>query len=152
MINADANAMDKYSEEVALDAEKASEEGTLDPEKTSEEDTLDAVSKIEEETQKSELLDDWTEEAAVADPRNETIKIIHGERSEMTTGQQKNVYTMVTGHNLSTGQQLRVKSMIDSGNTLRREVTITDAFRKSLALKYSSMRPKTVGTADKPGK
>ena len=116
------------------------------------EDTLDAVSKIEEETQKSELLDDWTEEAAVADLRNETIKIINGERSEMTTGQQKNVYTMVTGHNLSTGQQLRVKSMIDSGNTLRRGVAITDAFRKKLGLKYSSVRPKTVGTADKTGK
>ena len=70
----------------------------------------------------------------------------------MATGQQKNVYTMVTGHNLSTGQQLRVKSMIDSGNTLRTGVTITDAFRKRLRLKYSSMRTKTVGRANKTGK
>ena len=59
---------------------------------------------------------------------------------------------MVTGHNLSTGQQLKIKSMIDSGNTLRCGVTITDAFRKKLGLKYYSMRTKTVGTADKTGK
>ena len=62
------------------------------------------------------------------------------------------VYTMVTGHNLTTGQQLKVKSMIDSGNTLRCGVTLTDAFRKKLGLKYYSMRTKTVGTANKTGK
>ena len=54
MINADANAMDTYSKEVALDAEKVSEEVALDAEKASEEDTLDAVSKIREETQSFE--------------------------------------------------------------------------------------------------
>ena len=69
MINADANVMDAYSEEVTLDAEKASQEDTLeaekvskkvtlDTEKTSEEDTLDAVSKIGE-AQRSKLLNDW---------------------------------------------------------------------------------------------
>ena len=51
MINADATAMDTYSEEA-----------TLNTEKTSEEDTLDAVSKVGEETQMPELLDDWTED------------------------------------------------------------------------------------------
>ena len=42
--------------------------------------------------------------------------------------------------------------MIDSGNTLRCGVTITDAFRKKLGLKYYNMRTKTVGIADKTGK
>ena len=59
---------------------------------------------------------------------------------------------MVTGHNLTTGQQLKVKSMIDSGNTLRCGVAITDAFRKKLGLKFYSMRTKTMGTANKTGK
>ena len=140
MINGSRNVQEIDSEEVTLDADEASEE-----------DTLDAVSRIEEETQRTEN-DSPTKETAVAEPSDETVKVIHGERSEVATGQQKNVYTMVTGQNLSTGQQLRVKSMIDSGNTLRRGVAITDAFRKRLGLKYSSVRPKTVGTADKTGK
>ena len=107
MMNSSGNVRDVYSEEVTLDADKASEE-----------ETLDAVSRIEEETQRTEN-DSPTKETAVAEPSDETVKVIHGERSEVATGQQKNVYTMVTGQNLSTGQQLRVKSMIDSGNTLR---------------------------------
>ena len=59
---------------------------------------------------------------------------------------------MVTGHNLTTGQQLKVKSMIDSGNTLRCGVAITDASRNKLGLKFYSIWTKTVGTADKTGK
>ena len=42
--------------------------------------------------------------------------------------------------------------MIDSGNTLRCGVTITDAFRKKLGLKFYGMQTNTVGTADKTGK
>ena len=59
---------------------------------------------------------------------------------------------MVTGHNMTTGQQLKVKSMIDSSNTLHCRVAITDACQKELGLKYYSMRTKTVGTADKTRK
>ena len=94
-----------------------------------------------------------TEEGAeVADPGDETLRRIHRERSEVATGQQKTVYTMVTGHNLETGQKLKVKSMIDSGNMLRCGVAITDAFRKKLGLKFYNRKTKTVGTADKSGK
>ena len=56
-------------------------------------------------------------DTAVADPSDKIVKRVCGERLEVATGQQKTVYTMVTGHNLTTGQQLKVKSMIDSGNT-----------------------------------
>ena len=42
--------------------------------------------------------------------------------------------------------------MIDSGNTLRCGVAITDTFRNKLGLKLYSMRTKTVGTANKTGK
>ena len=83
----------------------------------------------------SQLLDGWTEddsmdriskitftgtegEAEVADPSDKAVQRVHGERSEVATGQQKTVYTMVTGHSLTTGQEQKVKSMIDSGNTL----------------------------------
>ena len=52
MINADVNAMDTYSKEVALDAEKASKEDTLDAEKASKEVTLDT-----EKTSKEDTLD-----------------------------------------------------------------------------------------------
>ena len=69
MINADANAMDMYSKEVALDAEKTGKEDTLDVEKDSN-----------------------------------ALKRVHGERSEGMTGQQRTVYTMATGHNMTTGQ------------------------------------------------
>ena len=117
MINADANAMDMYSEEVALDAEKTGEEDTLDVEKDST-----------------------------------ALKRVHGERSEGTTRQQRTVYTMATGQNMTTGQQVRVKSMIDSGNTLRYGVAITDEFRRKLGLRYNGMWSKTVGMADKTGK
>ena len=91
-------------------------------------------------------------DAVVADPSDETLKRVHGERSEVATGQQKTIYTIVTGHNMTTGQQLKVKSMIDSGNMLCCGVTITDKFRKKLGLKYYSMRTKTVGKASKTGK
>ena len=78
MINADANAMDVYSKEVTLDAEKASKEDTLDAEKvskevtldaekTSEEDAPDAVNKVGEETKMPELWDDWTEDDSMDD-------------------------------------------------------------------------------------
>ena len=93
MINADANAMDMYSKEVALDTEKTGKDDTLDIEKDST-----------------------------------ALKRVHGERSEGTTGQQRTVYTMATGQNMTTGQQVRVKSMIDSGNTLRYGVAITKEF------------------------
>ena len=62
MINGSRNVQE-------IDAEKR-EEGTLNTGRTSEEITRDA---------------------GVTDPSNKMIKIIHGERSEMTTGQQKNV-------------------------------------------------------------
>ena len=56
---------------------------------------------------------------------------------------------MVTGYNLETGQKPKVKSMIDSGNTLHCGIAITDIFRKKLGLKFYSMKTKTVGTANK---
>ena len=113
MNNADATAMDVHSEEA-----------TLDTEKISQEDTVDAVNKVGEETQKPELLDDWTEDDSMdeieegiskitftstegdTDPSDKTVRRVHGERSEVATGQHKTVYMMVTGHNLATGQRL----------------------------------------------
>ena len=148
MINADTNALkmaDKCNEEVAPDAKKTGEEDTLDVEKIQQvvaygkEVALDAGRAGEEDT-----LD--------VEKDSNALKRVHGERSEGTTGQQRTVYTMATGQNMTTGQQVRVKSMIDSGNTLRYGVAITDEFRRKLGLRYDSMRSKTVGTADKTGK
>ena len=98
-----------------------------------------------------ELWDDWTEDEST-DEDSTSLKRVHGDRSEGMTGQQRTVYTMATGHNMTTGQQLKVKSMIDSGNTLHYGVAITDEFRKRLGLKHYSMRTKTVGTANKTWK
>ena len=148
MINADTNALkvaDKCNEEVAPDAKKTGEEDTLDVEKIQQvvaygkEVTLDAGRAGEEDTLNVEK-------------DSNALKRVHGERSEGTTGQQRTVYTMATGPNTTTGQQVRVKSMIDSGNTLRYGVAITNEFRRKLGLRYDSMRSKTVGTADKTGK
>ena len=71
MINADANAMDTYNEEVALDAEKTSKADTLD-DKHSKEVALDAEKASEEDTQ------DVEKDSAL-------LKRVHGERSEGMT-------------------------------------------------------------------
>ena len=55
----------------------------------------------------------------------------------------------VTG---SKGQKTRVKTMIDSGNTLDIGVAISDRFRKRMGLKYANLRRKVVGTANQKGK
>ena len=89
MINSSSNARNTYSKEVTLDAEKASKE-----------DTLDAVSKIGEETQRVEddsmnEISKITATTLLADPSHKILKRLHGERSEVATGQQKSVYTIV---------------------------------------------------------
>ena len=66
-------------------------------------------------------------------------------------GQQKQVYNyaVVTGPE---GQRYRLKAMIDSGNTLKSGIAITDNLRKKLGLKFHSIKQKQVGTADKKKK
>ena len=93
MINADANALkvvDMYNEEVALDAEKTGEEDTLHVEKA-----LKVVAYCKEITLDAERMGE--EDTLDVEKDSTTLKRVHRERSEGTTGQQRTVYTMATG-------------------------------------------------------
>ena len=76
---------EKTSEEGTLDAEKASKEVTLDAEKKSKEDTLDTVSKIGEESQRSELLNDWTEDDSIKEVKEYLSSLEEGYAQAKTT-------------------------------------------------------------------
>ena len=74
-----------------------------------------------------------------------------GQQVANLSEKQKRVYIMatVTG---SKGQKARVKTMIDSGNTLDIGVTISDRFRKKMGLKYANQQRRVIGIANQKGK